>query len=147
MKSPLIIPAEILDSTSIINIVRYVKPRSCTSCELELGKWRIYNRKLHRRYNDRVKIKIIVESNNVYETVRLLSMYGFRDNFLVDSIGSFIKSNPSVSQIGSDVVMVVDKQNKVVLIGNPCNDFEIRNITDSIINEYITALKDTTNTV
>ena len=137
MQNPLNIPIALSDSASIINIIRYVKPKSCTSCELDLGMWRIFNKNIHKKFGDKVAIKFIVETTNVNETVKLLSMYNLKDNCYIDSIGMFSESNPYVSHIGSDVVMIADKQNNVILIGNPCKDIEVQHITDSILNKYV----------
>lgn len=145
MRTPLKIPTELSDSTTIINILRYIKPKSCTSCELDLGMWRVYKKNIHKKFGNKATLKFIVETANVKEADKLLSMYNFREDSYIDSIGVFIKNNPSISYIGSDVVMLVDKQKNVILIGNPCNDIEIQLITDSIINEYVISLDDTTN--
>lgn len=147
MRTPLIIPAELSDSTTVINIIRYIKPKSCTSCELDLGMWRIYNKNIYKKFGDRATVKLIVETTNVKETVKLLSMYNFRDDSFVDSIGIFIQDNPNISDIGSDVVMLVDNQKNVILIGNPCKDMEIQHITDSIINEHVFSINNPNNDI
>ena len=145
MRTQLKIPAELSDSTSVINIIRYIKPKSCTSCELDLGMWRIYNKNLYKKFGDRATVKFIVETTNVKETVKLLSMYNFRDYSFVDSIGIFIQDNPNISDIGSDVVMLVDNHKNIILIGNPCKDIEIQHIVDSIINEHVISIYNPTN--
>lgn len=137
MQNPLNIPTELSDSISVIKIIRYVRPKSCTSCELELGMWRIYDKNIRKKFGDKAAIKFIVETTNVKETVKLLSMYNLNNNSYIDSTGMFTKYNPHISHIGSDVVMVVDKQNNVILIGNPCKDVEIQHITDSVLNKYV----------
>ena len=144
MRTPLKIPTELSDSTSIINIIRYIKPKSCTSCELDLGMWRIYKKNIHKKFGEKATVKLIVETTNVKETTKLLSMYNFRDDSFVDSIGIFIQNNPNILGIGSDVAMLVDNQKNVILIGNPCRDIEIQHMADSIITERVFSIYNAT---
>lgn len=145
MQTPLILPEEMSDTTSIINIIRYIKPKSCTSCELDLGIWRIYKKNIQKKFGSSVGVKFIVESKNVKETLRLLSMYNFKDGSFVDSIGLFVRNNKNVAHIGSDVVMLVDNYNNVILIADPCKDVKIRHLTDSVINKYVSSHYETTS--
>lgn len=135
MKSPLILPTELSDSNSVMNIIRYVKPKSCTSCELDLGMWRIYRKNLLKQFGNKIGLKFIIDTKNVTEAAKLLRMYKFRDDAWIDSISSFAYNNKAVAAIGSDVVMLVDNKNNVIMIGNPCTDIKIQHVTDSILNQ------------
>lgn len=46
MKAKVYLPEELFDSTCIFKIVRYVKPTTCTSCQLNLGVWRVFKREI-----------------------------------------------------------------------------------------------------
>lgn len=90
MASPVCLPEVLSDTTSIYKIVRYVKPSSCTSCQLNLGMWRILKKRLSKRYDNSVSIKFIIETNDTTDVNRLLSIYKFDGCAYVDSIGDFI---------------------------------------------------------
>jgi len=130
-------PLEISDTISPFKLVRYVKPSSCTSCQLELGVWRIYRKKLNNRYGNKIIIKFIIDTNNVNGVTELLSIYNLKNDSYVDSIGEFAKTNKGIDDIGSDVVMFLDNQNKILMVGNPCKNHKIRDLIDSTLTQYI----------
>lgn len=140
LATPLVLPEELSDTTSLFSIVRYVKPKSCTSCELDLGMWRIYRKNLQRRFKDKVGVKFIVETPKAKEVSKLLSMYKFMDISSIDSTGIFTQNNKAVSDLGFDVVMLVDNKNKVILIGDPSRNTQIQALTDSIVGQQIATL-------
>lgn len=135
MNHPVKMPTELLDTFANFKIVRYVKPTSCTSCQLELGLWRVYRKKLQRKFGNNVAINFIIETDNISEVQRLLSMYKFLSNSYIDSLGTFIKDNAHITDIGDDVVMLIDNHNNIKLLGNPCKDDDIAYLIDCMLSD------------
>jgi len=93
MKSNVCMPNELFDTMSDFKIVRYVRPTSCTSCQLELGLWRVYQKRLHKKFGNKVNVKFIVETQNNKEASRLIKMYNFEQHTYIDTLGNFAENN------------------------------------------------------
>ena len=116
-------------------VVRYAKPASCTSCQLQLGQWKMYRRRMENRFGSDVSFFFVIDSDPAeYGNVKsLLSMYGFSNDAFIDTAGIFINNNPAVAPLGRDVTMLNDSQGKIRFIGNPCKSDK----TDSLYQKII----------
>ncbi len=119
---------------SEFKIVRYVEKPSCTSCQLQCGQWKVYRRKLKRKYGDRVSINFIINTDNVKEAQKVLAMNKFEDISCIDIKGEFKSKNNLNGSLGKDIVMLLNKNNRVLCIGNPCNDLKIDSLYQVLIN-------------
>lgn len=120
-------------SDSEFTIFRYVEKPSCTSCQLQLGQWRVYRRRLKQKYGDKVSIFFIVNTENRKEAQRVLEMNEFDDVSYIDAKEEFKSINKLNKILGKDIVMLL-KNNRVVCIGNPCKDIEVDSLYQVLIN-------------
>lgn len=114
-------------------VLRYVKPLSCTSCQLQMGVWKIYKRKMANRFGDRVDIRFIVEAPSSEKVKNVVRVYGFEPDTYVDSVGLFLQDNVDFKALGNDVVVLLDSAKTIRFIGDPCQSHK----ADSIYNEII----------
>lgn len=133
MSSKLWIPEKISGCKNDYVILRYIKPKSCTSCELDMGRWRVYRRQLENRFKDKVDVFFIVETSNTAEAKRIAAIYNFSHNIIIDSIGAFMNENKTIKPFGNDIVMLMDSTLSVVAVGDPCKGNKIRNLYDSLM--------------
>lgn len=118
-------------------IFRYIKINSCTSCQLQIGQWRVYKKKLKNRYHDNVKILFLIDTKNAEEAEKIVSMYHFSENVVIDTLGEFSSLNPHILPLEKDVVMLLDNNFSVKAIGNPCRYYKIDSIYNDIINSNV----------
>jgi len=136
MKSDLWIPEGCHGNTEY-TVLRYIRPKSCTSCQLEMGRWRVYQKHLEKTYNGRVSVFFIVDTNNVKEAERLTSMYGFSGQTYMDSVGDFIRHNPAIDFFGSDVVVLLDSLGSIVAVGNPVKENKAYGLYEDMVNNSV----------
>ncbi len=103
-------------------VLRYVKPLSCTSCQLKMDIWKRYRDRTADRFGDKVNILFVVEAESPSEV-----------KTHVDTAGVFIRDNEDVEPLGRDVVMLLDSDKKVKFIGDPSKSYK----ADSVYNEII----------
>ena len=113
-------------------LIRYVENPGCTSCQLQLGQWRVYRKKLELKYKDAVRLSFVVKSDNLKELDRVLGINKFDDITVVDSLGLFRSTNNLNKILGKDIVMLLDSTDKVLCMGNPCEDEVIDSIYESM---------------
>lgn len=131
------IPQELINGEPPIKVVRYVRTSSCTSCKLELGLWRVYRKKLQNKFGENIQLNFIVDTKRREEATPLLSMYGFNNLSVIDTAGMFGLHNPKISDLGDDIVVIIDHADKVLMIGNPCKNHSIELAIDSIMNDIL----------
>jgi hypothetical protein len=95
--------------------------------------WRVYKKRLNKVFGDKVNIKFIISTKKIDEVTQLITMYQFHSNVYIDSVGTYINDNNELTGLGSDVVVLTDQQNRVLLIGNPCKNYKIQCTIDSIL--------------
>lgn len=137
LTTKLILPSDSCNKDSAYLICRYVKPISCTSCELHLGQWRVYKRKLRKKLGKYAKIQFIIETKDPQQVRDVAEMHNFQDIITIDSTSVFIKDNPTVASIGNDVVMLIDKDNNVIAVGDPSENVKIDSLYTNIILDGI----------
>lgn len=75
-------------------ILRYIDNPPCTSCQLKLGEWKVYYKKMKKMFGDKVGLYFLTETKNIEDAKFLFKIYGF-DNVSViarrvECIKSFI---------------------------------------------------------
>ncbi len=118
-------------------VLRYVKPLSCTSCQLQMGVWKIYRRKMANRFGDRVDIRFIVEAPSSDEVRNVVRVYGFETDTYVDSVGRFLQENDDFRALGNDVVILLDSARTIKFIGDPCQSYKADSIYHKIISDRL----------
>ena len=67
--------ATISKNSSQFTILRYVDNPLCSSCQLKLGEWKIYKKKLRKSFKDRVDIYIFYVKQKILK--RLITFLKF----------------------------------------------------------------------
>lgn len=115
-------------------VLRYVKPLSCTSCQLKMDIWKRYRDRTADRFGDKVNILFVVEAESPSEVKTLMRVHGFEAQTHVDTAGVFIRDNEDVEPLGRDVVMLLDSDKKVKFIGDPSKSYKADSIFNGIIS-------------
>jgi hypothetical protein len=125
--------AKVDGDSSEFTILRFVSHPSCTSCQLKLGVWKVYHKRLTRRFGDKIGLRFICETKNIKEANTLFDMYGYSNIATVDTVVNFYSSNGLNPDLGDDVVFLLDSCNTILSIGNPNDNIRV----DSLFNEII----------
>lgn len=56
---------DIKNDSNQFTILRYIDNPLCTSCQLKLGEWKIYNKRLKKRFNNKVGLYFLCETKNI----------------------------------------------------------------------------------
>lgn len=121
------------DDSAQFTILRYVDNPSCTSCQLKLGEWKVYHKKLKKKFGDKVNLYFLCETKNIEDARCLLKMYGFDNIAVVDSSMNFYKTHDLDPILGKDVVFLLDSTNTILSVGNPNENLKIDSLFTSII--------------
>ena len=108
-------------------IVVYVDSIGCTSCKLQLAKWKELIVTLDSATGGSVPVLFFFQSNNVREIKYLLKRAGFDLPVCIDSNDELNKLN----NFSSDPLFqtfLLDKNNRVKVIGNPIHNLKVRDI-------------------
>lgn len=127
------IKVDMCKDESRFTILRYIDNPSCTSCQLKLGEWKIYHKRLKKRFGNRVNLLFLCETKDMEEAKYLLKMYGFEDIAFVDSSMNFFKTNELNPILGKDIVFLLDSTNTILSIGNPNENPKIDSLFTNII--------------
>ena len=119
-------------------ILRYVNNPSCTSCQLQAGGWKAFNKRIKKRYQNDVEIIFVVETEKPEEAERLIRMYKPCDSYTVDSISNFITSNKLNQDLGKDFVVLLDSTRTVIAIGDPLNNPKAEDLFFRLMDNKIT---------
>lgn len=101
-------------------IIRYIDNPVCTSCQLHMGDWRVYRRRMQNAFGDGIDYVFVINTTNTDEARDILEMYDFDDHAIVGKDISLIENNGLTDDLGKDFVLLLDSARRVVSIGNPC---------------------------
>lgn len=101
-------------------IIRHIDNPVCTSCQLHMGDWRVYRRRMQNAFGDGIDYVFVINTTNTDEARDILEMYDFDDHAVVGKNLLFIKQNGLTDDLGKDFVLLLDSARRVVSIGNPC---------------------------
>ena len=114
-------------------ILRYIDNPSCTSSQLKLGEWKIYHKKLKKKFGDKVNLFFLCETKNIKDARFLFEIYGFDDMAVVDSSINFYDTYKLNPILGKDVVFLLDSTNTILSIGNPNDNLKINSLFTSLM--------------
>ena len=121
------------NDSSRFTILRYIENPACTSCQLKLGEWKIYGKRLKKKFGNKVNLQFLCNTKNAEEAKFLFEIYGFSDVAKVDSLMNFYEKHHLNPMLGKDVVFLLDSTNTVLSIGNPNENLKIDSLFNSII--------------
>ena len=118
-------------------ILRYVKPLSCTACQLQMDIWKRYKSRIVNRFDDKVNILFIVEAESPAEVKTLMRVHGFESETHVDTAGVFLRDNEDFKPLGRDVVILLDSDKRIKFIGDPNKSYKADSVYNEIISEEL----------
>ncbi|EOS10629.1 hypothetical protein C801_00570 [Bacteroides uniformis dnLKV2] len=113
-------------------IVSYVDSIGCTSCKLQLNRWNIFMQEVDSISKKKVNLNFIFHPKNVQEIINILKVNAFKHPVWIDINDSFNKLNHLSSNM-SFQTFLLDKDNKVVSIGNPIYNPQVKELYLNII--------------
>ena len=67
-------------------ILRYIDNPPCTSCQLKLGEWKVYYKKMKKMFGDKVGLYFLTETKNIEDAKFLFKIYGFHKSLAIKLI-------------------------------------------------------------
>lgn len=108
-------------------IVMYVDSMGCTSCKLQLAQWKKFIYTLDSLYGQSVPVLLFFYPKDKKEIQYLLKRDRFKYPVCVDEKDVFNRKNHFPSDLKFQTFLV-DENNKVVVIGNPIHNMQIKEL-------------------
>lgn len=119
-------------SDSMYRIVHYVDSTGCISCKLKLFEWKRWITKLRSDFSEDINVIFVFSNRNTKEMTDLLKREKFNYPFLLDTLDVFNHLNELPTDF-SFHTFLLDKNNRVVAIGNPVHNPKIKDLYMNII--------------
>jgi len=116
-------------------ILSHVDTSNCTPCNLHLYDWKIFIREVKKKNKD-VNFIFILHLKDYDEYVKLQHVNKFHYPVFYDPQNLFCKENKLPANT-SFHTFLLDKNNKVIAIGNPIINFHIRELYLQVITDSI----------
>ncbi len=113
-------------------IVSYVDTSNCAPCSLRLYDWKIFMNEIHKKNQD-VNFIFILHLKDYDEYVKLQIKNKFTNPVFYDPTNLFYKEN-KLPQNTIFHTFLIDDTNKVIAIGDPISNFEIRELYTQLID-------------
>lgn len=138
----IILPSKILeinteqDTCKNINapykVFIYIDSIGCTSCKLQLYKWNTLIKNVNQFMPDSINFIFCFQSKNEKELLNILKHNNFRSSIYIDKDGKLDSINhfPRDSKYQC---FLLNKENKVILVGNPALNPQIWNLYRKLI--------------
>lgn len=116
-------------------VVVYVDSIGCTSCKLQLAKWKELIATLDSATGGSIPVLFFFQSNNVREIKYILKRDGFDMPVCINTNDELNKLNNFSSDINFQTFLL-DKNNRIKVIGNPILNLSVRELyLNTIIGE------------
>lgn len=133
-------PSENFDSIDAeFTFVVYTDSNQCSGCSLnKMSRWNSYLR-LEKQTHGKVKYVFIVEpqSGDAQSVLRTAKLIDFVHPLYIDTSHVFRNSNSFIPKDPMYHTFLVDKGNRIVLVGNPLLNNRIEKLALSLIEEKI----------
>lgn len=113
-------------------VVYYVDSVGCTSCKLQLPLWKAFIRDVEKFTPSTVGIRLILCPKDLNDLLYTLKYHNFKYPVCIDLDDSFNKVN-HLSSIPDFQTFLLDKDNRIVAIGNPIHNAKIKELFLKII--------------
>jgi hypothetical protein len=122
-----------LDSLQIKNAnlkIYKVINASCGNCVNNVNRWNLFSKELDK-YG--VPVILVFRSTDNFELLKNIitnmnEINSFPYPFFLDNENKFVKSNSFMTESDSFMTVLTDKNNSILLIGNPLNSQEIKEL-------------------
>ena len=108
-------------------ILVYVDSVGCTSCKLQLGKWKEFITTLDSITGGSVPVLFFFQSDDLREIKYLLKKDGFEFPVSIDLNGELNNLN-QFSKNPHFQTFLLDKESRVMVIGNPVHNLKVRDL-------------------
>ena len=120
-----------------MKIVIYADSSGCTGCKLELDMWKFYMESISQKYNDRVLFMYYLQPRDKDELLFILENEEFNYPVYIDMGNQFGKLN----SLHADEVFLLDKDNHILLAGNPLATTKRKKEYEEVIQKYLNEKK------
>ena len=114
-------------SVSDYKIVMYVDSIGCVSCKLQLSRWKEFIGQVDSVCNKDIPFLFFFQPKDNQELRRILKIDNFSLPVCIDTEDRFNKLNHFPSDMMFQTFLL-DKDNKVVVIGNPIYNLKVRDL-------------------
>lgn len=119
-------------------VLVYVDSTGCTSCKLQLRKWKDFMVQADSLRNKTISYLFIFQTKDQKELQYLLKRDDFNYPVVIDIDNSFNKRN-NLPENSIFHTLLLDKDNKVVLIGNPIHNPSVKDLYIQVLSgNYMT---------
>lgn len=118
-------PSFIPHDSANYRILVYVRKEGCTSCRLHLSRWREFLDELDEEIPQRVPVLFCFHSNDTNYIDTLMKGGGYKGLYYMDPADSLNQLN---AFNGKHSVFLLNKSNRVELIGNPATNTRVGNL-------------------
>lgn len=124
----------IVDTTYLSNSINYqllvyIDSSECTLCFASHHQEWEFVLMESRKYEPNLTLTIIIDSKSVSEEIKEKFLRSdFPKSVFIDKKGTFRKKNPVFPESAIMHVLLLDKNNKVILVGNPLNNKKIEEL-------------------
>lgn len=120
-------------------LLNYVDTTGCVSCRLQLQRWKSLIYEMQTDYPDKINVLMAFYSNQKQRFIKFLRNNEFESFVFMDDSDTLNKMNHFLQ--GEDFrTFLLDADNKVVAVGNPVLNPNIRNLYLSIISNGKTSV-------
>lgn len=130
---------------SSYTIVSYIDSVGCTSCKLQLNRWEAYMHEMDSLLQGDVAFRFIFHPKDKKELTYLLKRDKFDFPVWIDNVDRFVSMN-SLPQERIFHSFLLNKENKVVAIGDPVQNPKIKALYEKVMTGQIASNRDVPNT-
>lgn len=113
-------------------ILSYVDSTGCTSCKLQLPRWNEFVTKIDSVSSKKVALHLVLHAKDVRDVIYTLKYNNFKYPVCIDYEDKLNKLNHFPSEMAFQTFLL-DKNNKVLAIGNPIHNPHIKELYLKII--------------
>jgi hypothetical protein len=114
-------------------ILLYINSAGCSVCKLDLYEWEKIIKEADSLFPNKVGFLLFLQPNNMEELTNFLLYNKFNYPVFMDTIGSINRLN-QFPQVMQHQCYLLDKDNKVLAIGNPASNIQIWDLYKKIIS-------------
>lgn len=108
-------------------MLMFVDSVGCLSCRLKLKEWERFNDDVDSIVGKHIPLIIIVQPSSIKDLRHALRINGYERPIIVDIHGKFNATNKIPSDMNYQTFLL-DKDNKVIALGNPVNNRKIKDL-------------------
>lgn len=123
----------------ILKLIVYADSLECTPCAINhIDSWK-YLINYMEQFNNQLRFYFIFspKKKEAYETKLMLAQMKFNYPILLDTLGEFESLNTHLPKNRTLHTFLLDKDNNVILVGNPSRNKKIKEMFNKIVEEKL----------